>query len=299
LTTQFHFDLRGLARALNGEVGGGQVLAPGPGHGPRDRSMSVKLSATSPDGLIAHSFCGDSWQDCRDFVRQRLGLPDNDWKTRGREDRPTSKPSQQPRPQALAKPDANAERTSAALALWHASAPPRGTLAERYLASRGLELGDDVALEVLRWNPDIGAMVALFRDVRTDEPRAVSRTFLNREGVKIDRRFRGPVGGCAVKLDADEEVLGGLHIGEGIETCMAARMLGLRPTWALGSAGAIAAFPVLSGIEFLTILEEHDDASKHAVEACAARWHAAGREVIINEPVVGKDLNDSLRRGRS
>ena len=55
----------------------------------------------------------------------------------------------------------------------------------------------------------------------------------------------GPVGGAAIKLDADEDVLGGLHIGEGIETCMAARMLGLRPAWALGSAGEIAKFPVL------------------------------------------------------
>jgi len=70
-------------------------------------------------------------------------------------------------------------------------------------------------------------MVALFRDVGTDEPRAVSRTFFDREGVKIALRFLGPVGGAAIKLDADEDVLGGLHIGEGVETVTAARMLGL------------------------------------------------------------------------
>ena len=42
------FDLRGIARALGGEVAGAQVLAPGPGHGPRDRSLSVRLCASAP-----------------------------------------------------------------------------------------------------------------------------------------------------------------------------------------------------------------------------------------------------------
>ena len=46
------------------------------------------------------------------------------------------------------------------------------------------------------------------------------------EARKIERKFLGPVAGAAIKLDADEDVLGGLHIGEGIETCLAARMLG-------------------------------------------------------------------------
>ena len=52
------FDLRSLARALGGEVANGRVLCPGPGHGPRDRSLSVRLSATAPDGFLVHSFAG-------------------------------------------------------------------------------------------------------------------------------------------------------------------------------------------------------------------------------------------------
>ena len=64
----------------------------------------------------------------------------------------------------------------------------------------------------------------------------------------------------------------------------------------LGSAGAVAAFPVLGGIECLTLLNENDErAAAPAPSTCAARWHAAGREVIINEPTVGKDLNDAIR----
>jgi hypothetical protein len=188
--------------------------------------------------------------------------------------------------------------TADALALWREGVDPRGTLAEKYLADRRLELGDDLAGEVLRWHPGVRAMLALFRNILTNEPQAISRTFLDCEGRKLKRMFLGPTGGAAAKLDADETVLEGLHAGEGVETCMAARqLLGLRPTWPLGSAGAIAAFPVLSGIEALTLLKERDEASARAVEECGGRWHAAGREVLINETDFGKDLNDELREG--
>ena len=181
-----------------------------------------------------------------------------------------------------------------ALHLWNAGADPRGTVVERYLASLCLELGDDIAGEVLRWHPGIHAMLALFRDIRTDEPRAICRTFLDQDGRKIERKFLGPVGGCAIKLDDDDEVTQGLHVGEGVETCLAARQLGLRPTWALGSAVAVAAFPILSRIECLTLLAEHCEVNARAVEQCAARWHEAGREVFIIEPKRGKDLNDAI-----
>jgi hypothetical protein len=206
-------------------------------------------------------------------------------------ERLTGERASEPPPKAESE---GASAPAAALHFWNAAADPRDTLVERYLASRGLELGDDIASEVLRWHPGIHAMLALFRDIRTDEPRSICRTFLDHEGRKIERKFLGPVGGCAIKLDADEEVTHGLHIGEGVETCMAARQMGLRPTWALGSAGAVAAFPVLGGIECLTLLAEHDEVNARAGEQCAARWYEAGREVIITEPVGGKDLNDAL-----
>ena len=41
-------DLRAIAHALGGEVGGGQVLAPGPGHSSADRSLAVRLEPTRP-----------------------------------------------------------------------------------------------------------------------------------------------------------------------------------------------------------------------------------------------------------
>jgi putative DNA primase/helicase len=68
-------DLRSIARALGGEVSGRQVLAPGPGHSAKDRSLSIRLEPNAPDGFLVHSHAGDNWQECRDYVRQRLGLP--------------------------------------------------------------------------------------------------------------------------------------------------------------------------------------------------------------------------------
>ena len=193
------------------------------------------------------------------------------------------------------KADGNDNRVLHALAVWSQGVNPRGTLAEAYMLGRGLDIGDDLAGEVLRWHPRLCAIIALFRNIQTNSLQAVSRIFLDRDGRKIARRFLGPVRGAAIKVDAGESVTHGLHIGEGLETCLAAHQLVLRPVWALGSAGAVASFPILAGIESLTLLAEHDQASARAVEACAARWDAAGREVLINRAISGKDLNDALR----
>ncbi len=197
------------------------------------------------------------------------------------------------RPQLAAVPlDEAPETTTTAdtMSVWNASVDPRGTIAGNvYLPSRSLVLGDDVAGSVLRWHPGIGALVALFRNIRTGEPQGVSRIMLDREGrnrLKPDgqkmKLFLGPVGGAAVMLDPFESVLGGrLHIGEGVETCLAARQLGLRPCWALGSTSGIGTFLIIDNVRSLTLLEENDGddkgKSKDACEVAAARWHAAGR----------------------
>jgi hypothetical protein len=117
-------------------------------------------------------------------------------------------------------------------------------------------------------------MIAAMRSITTDELTGIHRTALTLDGVKVGRKMLGIAAGSAIKLDADDAVTHGLIIGEGIETCQAARQLGLRPTWALGSVGGIASFPVLAGIECLTILAERSPdgtpnaASERAVAEC-------------------------------
>jgi hypothetical protein len=68
-----------------------------------------------------------------------------------------------------------------------------------------------------------------------------------------------------------------------------------RPRGRPGSAGAIAKFPVLSGVEALIILAgTGGGASERAVRACFARWSTAGREVLCATSVIGGDLNEAL-----
>jgi hypothetical protein len=64
--------LQQLAVALGGEVSGKQVLAPGPGHSPADRSMSVTLGS---DDYVVNSFAGDDWKACRDYIDEKIGAP--------------------------------------------------------------------------------------------------------------------------------------------------------------------------------------------------------------------------------
>jgi hypothetical protein len=69
-----NYSLAQVASALGGEVSGGQVLAPGPGHSPKDRSLAVKLDPAAPDGFVVHSFAGDDPLRCRDHFRDKMGI---------------------------------------------------------------------------------------------------------------------------------------------------------------------------------------------------------------------------------
>lgn len=67
-------DIRAIARALGGDVAGrNSVSCPGPGHSPRDRSLSVTFGAGADFVVFSHA--GDAWDVCKDYVRQRLGWP--------------------------------------------------------------------------------------------------------------------------------------------------------------------------------------------------------------------------------
>jgi len=199
----------------------------------------------------------------------------------------------------------NDDTSALALRIWDRAKSPHHTIVERYLASRGLAL-PRAASNVLRFHTalkldgsTVGGMVALFRDVRTDIPCAIHRTFLDHAGRKLDRRMLGRVRQAAIKIDPDDSVTGGLTIGEGLETCLAARQAGFYPVWALGSAGAIAAFPVLEGVGCLIIIVDNDKSGTghRAADETIWRWTTVGREVVRVMPRrVGDDFNDLVKR---
>jgi Toprim domain len=192
-------------------------------------------------------------------------------------------------------------------ALWQEAVPIARTIASRHIATRGIfDLAPDIDGTVLRFHPSCPfggtrhpCLLALLRDVRTNEPRAIQRTALTQKGQKIDRMTLGPKTGAAIKLSADECVTTGLTVGEGLETVLSAIQLGFSPAWALGDAGNVRAFPVLSGIECLTIAVDNDESGtgQRAALECSSRWTGAGREVFrILPDRTGDDLNDVVQR---
>lgn len=71
-----HLTAQSVARALGGQVSGrDRVLAPGPGHSRKDRSLSIKIDPSAADGFVVHAFAGEDWRVARDYVLGRLGLP--------------------------------------------------------------------------------------------------------------------------------------------------------------------------------------------------------------------------------
>jgi putative DNA primase/helicase len=120
---------------LGGEVCNKKVRCPGPGHPKMDRSLVVSFKKTAPEGFLVHSFCGDSFEVCRDYVRELLGLAffgDPKAKT------------QQPVTDEDAR-DNEPDNSERALELWSQSKPIAGTLGEKYLAeSRDFRLTIDL-----------------------------------------------------------------------------------------------------------------------------------------------------------
>jgi putative DNA primase/helicase len=309
-------DPRAIAHALGGQVAGRDtVLAPGPGHSARDRSLAVRLDPAAPDGFLCYSHSNDDWRACRDHVRQHLGLPA--WEPGDGQQRTVSPQHVEKWDLATIEAEANEGprawtedevlRIAAARRIWDEARDPRGTVAETYLKSRALSLDDDVAGSVLRfhsacpWRDEnagriifIPALIAAFTSLDGGEVTGVHRIRVDRpeRWPKTDRRMLGVVHRAAVMLNPLGDVL---TIGEGVETCLAARQLGYRPAWALGSVGAISFFPLIKKVKRLRILAETGDASKRATRLCGRRWHGAGRKVQIIRPDAGHDdLNDEL-----
>jgi hypothetical protein len=85
-------DLEAAAGALGGDVHNGGVLAPGPGHSPKDRSMWVVFGPEYPDGFWCKTWAGDDWKACRDHVKWALGIRDGERPKFERTPRPAVNP---------------------------------------------------------------------------------------------------------------------------------------------------------------------------------------------------------------
>ena len=187
------------------------------------------------------------------------------------------------RPSAPATTDDAEARIQAARRIWGETARLAGTLAERYFAEhRRLDITRLDLDHCLRWHAGIRAVVALMTDPVSSEPIGIHRTFLGVEGAKLERKMLGRQG--VVRLSPDSEVTMGLGITEGVEDGLAVLLSGWNPVWAGTSAGAIARFPVLAGVEALTIFADADGPGIQAANSCAARWRSDRLDVRVAAP---------------
>jgi hypothetical protein len=142
-------------------------------------------------------------------------------------------------------------------------------------------------------------MVALMTSPEGNEAVGAHITYLQGDGIgkaegASNKVMLGSVG--VIRLVPDDEVTMGLGLAEGIETALATmQRTGWHPVWAATSASGIARFPVLPGIEALTLFADADPVGLTAARVCAARWQDGGRKVCILRPPTG-DWDDATAR---
>ena len=187
--------------------------------------------------------------------------------------------------------------------------PIAGTLAERYLSSRGLPALSCADLlfhpDVTHWESRRGfpCLVAIVRD-HLGNCIALHRTYLADDGaakapINNPRKMLGSTGRGAVRLaDIANGLLG---LAEGIETALS--VMAACPhllVWATLSASNLEQVALPPEIARIVILADHDGsgAGQRAAEAAAHRLSTEGRRVwIAVPPKKGEDFNDLLLSG--
>jgi putative DNA primase/helicase len=188
-----------------------------------------------------------------------------------------------PRPSAPAVTNDAETRSKIALRIWRETVPIAGTLAECYFTKkRTLDVKRLNLAHALRWHAGIRAVVALMSDPVSGKPTGIHRTFLDTDGAKIDRKMFGRQG--VIRLSSDDAVTMSLGITEGIEDGLAVLLSSWWPIWVTTSAGAVAKFPILPGIESLTIFADADAPGMQAAITCRDRLRSAGLEAAIAVP---------------
>jgi putative DNA primase/helicase len=292
------------------------LSCPGPDHSARDRSMSITLRPDLPEGVLVNSFSktskAEAWRYFLEVIDKELAerrqAAQATWvdfdpaallaAEAGSIETPAPAPSAAP-------PRQNAERIAYASKIWSRGLEAVGGPGKAYLASRLLK---QLPPSLMRyrlsgtWGTTFAPELMLaIRSIFTGSMQAVHRTRLPHLGNGPDRKIIGRMKQGAIMLTPFSEVMaaGEVAVSEGWESGLAAMLMGRRNVWALANAGNLEHFPVLAGIQKITILAEHCAANKRAREACALRWHDAGREVIIAKPDMGKDFADELLKRNS
>jgi putative DNA primase/helicase len=274
------------------QSGSGKWMARCPAHNDNTPSLSI-AHGTSAD-IVVHCHAGCS----QDSVIKALRLHGLWGKSTNSSHRHTLvRKMEQTTPSKE-----GAKATLKALSIWDQSVAIKGTLVERYLASRGLQNPETISL---RFHPSLRhpcgvsypAMIGLVTHAVINTPTAIHRTFLQPDGsgkapVTPSKMMLGPCRGGVIRLtEGDHFVM----IGEGIETCLAAMQSTGYPAWAAMSASGFNALDLPPQLVDIIILADADAAGEVAARTAASRWAKQGRRVRIARPPQGCDFNDLLQ----
>lgn len=252
--------------------------------GRNDRDKTLGLTIEHDGAGVAHCF--------------RCGFVENYRPERG------AVMFEQPRIQAPKASTKHETLSAYGHALWGECRPVSG-VAEAYLTARNCRIppkDGDLRYHAALKHPSgyVGpALVALVTDAITNEPISLHRTWVQANGKKADvEPARMLLGGHrkqggVIRLWPDEAVTTGIGIAEGIETALSLAWA-ITPVWALIDAGNLADFPVLDGIDSLTIARDNDPAGIQAADACALRWADGDRRALVTQQTEN-DFNDSLQ----
>jgi Toprim domain len=260
-----------LARRLGGEASGDQITCPGPGHSSRDRSLSVKFN--SDGSYIVHSYAGDDWLTCRDYVRDIIGG--------------------KVQPLRIMQPHETERNLHRARHLWSCREPAAGTIVETYLQARGLTSAPASIGYLQAGAYPHPAMIAAFGIADEPEPgvvdvldvRGIHLTFLNGNGkADIDRPkiMLGPSCSFPIVIAPPNDLLG-LAITEGIEDAISVHEATGLGAWAAGSASRMAALAtrVPNYIECVTVFAHSDEAGQRSAYTLADALSKINIEALV------------------
>jgi Toprim domain len=281
--------IKEIARVLGGEARGNQALVAGPGHSPKDRSLSIKMEPSAPDGFLVYSFAGDDPLACKDYVREKLGLASytNGCRRHHRIEHAALKPAIDHRSYAD-------QQLKTARWLWARKTAPDNSPVENYL--RGVRGYSGQIPATLGFLPPQKAehhpaMIAAFALAGEPEPGLLSvlddrvcgvhLTLLKPDGsgkaeTPRNKLTVGPSSGWPIVLAPLNDLLG-LVICEGIETGLSVFEATGCGVWVAGSASRMPALAdrVPPYVDCVTIAGEADAGRKGAVRL-AERLHARG-----------------------
>jgi hypothetical protein len=285
-------------------------------HNTRGRSMHVRLK-TNAKGLAGKwvDEATSEFGDLLDVIRESCGLIEfRDVADEAR--RFLAMPRQQPQVHgAQRQPAAARGSPDAARRLFAMSQPIAGTLAERYLASRGILL--PARKRSLRFHPG-----CYYRDLVTGETQTLPAliaavTDLGGNVTGLQRTYLSsgldPTGNGKAHVDDPRRSLGhllgnaiwlGLHhgtpvpimaAGEGLETMASLKVvMPALPVAAATSANHLAGLSFPPGCRRLYIAADADAAGRHGIERLSQRAGEAGILALALRPQLG-DFNDDLR----